>query len=179
MSAKIILGLTSSVAVYKSAHLLRALLSSGCRVKVVFTPAATKLISPQLFSALGADGVYVDLFPEALVNDGYHIPLAKWGEALVVAPCTANTLCKLAWGIADNLLTTLFLAMSDKPRWIAPAMHSQMWGSPQVQSAVQRLSSWGVQFIGPTTGALASGDSGLGRMVDPEEIAQVILKQGG
>ena len=179
MSTKIILGLTSSVAVYKSAYLLRSLLSNGCRVKVVFTPAATKLISPQLFSALGADGVFVDLFPETIINDEYHIPLARWGDSLVIAPCTANTLCKLAWGIADNLLTTLFLAMSDKPRWIVPAMHSQMWESPQVQSAVRQLSSWGVNFVGPTTGALASGDSGEGRMVEPEEIIREVLKRGG
>ncbi len=169
--SNILLGITSSIAIYKAIDLLRLFTKSNWKVKVIMTPSAVNLISPQIFSSLGADGVYWDLFPA--FNEGRmenHITLGKWAQLLLIAPCTANTLAKISLGIADNLLTSVALAFSPKKIIVAPAMHTQMYLSPPIQAHVQQLKNRGVIILGPEEGPLASGDKGIGRMISPEEI---------
>lgn len=167
----IILGVTGSVALYKSCELLRSLIKDDFSVKIVLTENARKLISPQLFVSLGAEAVYSSLFLDNFSGQNeYHIPLEKWADLLLIAPCTANTLSKCAQGIADNLLTTLFMSTLPEKVLIAPAMHSQMWLSPAIRRNREILSSWGVGFIGPDEGPLASGDTGIGRFASIDEI---------
>ncbi len=165
---KIILGVTSSVAIYKALDLLRRLTERGFFVKVVLSPSAVSLISPVLFSSVGAEGVFWQLFSER--RDDTHIPLTLWADLLLVAPVTANTLNKFASGIADNLLTTLFLSFYPKPIILAPAMHSQMWENPVVQNNVRELKKRGIKFVGPVKGRLANGKVGIGKMADVQEI---------
>ncbi len=167
----IILGVTSSIAIYKSADLLRQLVKKDWNVKVVMTPMAKEMVSPLLFSSLGAEGVYWDLFLSKTVEKiESHISLSKWGEYLVIAPCTANTISKISLGIADNLLTSLALSFKPERTIIAPAMHTQMYLAPVIQEHIHRLTSIGVAIIGPEQGDLASGDQGVGRLAGVEKI---------
>lgn len=171
----IVLGVTSSVAIYKACDLVRGLGRQGFSVRAILTPNAQRLISSQLFLAVGAEKVFVEMFPLQVEQQDYHIPLEKWADAFLIAPCTANSLCKLAYGIADNFLSTFFLAMPANRVLIAPAMHSQMWVSSAVQEAVGRLVGWGVRFIGPEKGALASGDEGIGRLAEVDTIVKEVV----
>ncbi len=169
--ANVVLGVTSSIAIYKSADLLRLLVKKKWNVKVVMTPNAKNLISPQLFSSLGAEGVYWDLFmSETTGKIETHVSLSKWGDCLVIAPCTANTLSKISLGIADNLLTSLVLCFEPKRVIVAPAMHTQMYFSSVIQEHIRKLVSTGMVVVGPEEGDLASGDCGVGRLANIEEI---------
>ncbi len=171
----VVLGVTSSVAIYKACDLVRSLEKRGVAVKIILTPNAQRLVSPQLFLAVGAERVFVDLFPSQIEQQDHHISLEKWADIFLIAPCTANTICKLAHGIADNFLCTFFLAIPSSRVLIAPAMHFQMWSSQAVQDAVNRLASWGVGFIGPVKGPLASGDEGIGRLADIDAIVTQVV----
>jgi len=171
MKRKIILGVTSSIAIYKSCSLARALVKRGAEVKTIMTEAATKFISPLLFENLTHNQAYVDLF--ALEDyDLRHISLAEWADVLIIAPCTANTLSKIALGLSDNLLTSVVLAFPPtKPIIIAPAMNNQMWENKIIQGHYQVLQkSACYKIIGPKEGILASGRKGWGVMADIEEI---------
>lgn len=170
----LVIGVTGSVAVYKACELVRSFLKQGVSLRVVLSPSAERLISSQLFLSLGAEAVFVDLFPEQIRQDEHHIQLEKWADAFLVAPCTANTLCKMACGISDNFLTTFFLTMTSKKVFVAPSMHYQMWFSPPVQEAVKRLKLWGVQIIKPEEGSLASGDRGMGRLAGVNTIVEAV-----
>ncbi len=171
----VILGITSSIAIYKSVELLRLFLKRNWQTKVVLTPSAVNLISSQIFTSLGASGAYWDLFlpkSEGRIED--HISLSKWGECLVIAPCSANTLAKVSLGIADNLLTSLALAFDPSRIVIAPAMHSQMYLARPTQEHLARLREMGIFLVGPEEGDLASGDKGIGRLVSLERIVEAV-----
>ena len=175
MKKKVILGVTSSIAIYKSCFLARTLVKKGVEVKIIMTEAATKFISPLLFENLTHNQAYVDTFALEDYNLR-HISLAEWAEALIVAPCTANTLSKIALGISDNLLTSVILAFpAQKPIIIAPAMNSQMWENSVIQAHYQLLQKSGrYKIVGPVEGLLASGRKGKGVMANIEEIVSAL-----
>jgi len=175
---RVLLGVTGGIAAYKSCELVRLLGREGARVRVVLTESATRFVTPLTFQALSGNPVRVDLFDEAHESAMGHIELARWAEQLVVAPATADFIARLAHGHADDLLTTLCLA-SEAPLLIAPAMNHRMWLHPATQENVALLESRGVEFIGPEAGEQACGESGPGRMSEPEEILGRILSGPG
>ena len=168
---RVLLGITGGIAAYKAAFLARLLRERGADVQVVMTPAATRFVGPDTFAALTARAVHSDVFeqPETVL----HVRLAHWADVAVVAPATANVLAKLALGIADDLLTSTLLEFSG-PLVAAPAMHSGMYGHPATVQNLELLRARGVRLIGPHTGPLAAGDEGVGRMAEPEEIAEQV-----
>jgi phosphopantothenoylcysteine decarboxylase/phosphopantothenate--cysteine ligase len=171
---RILLGVTGGIAAYKAAELVRALVKAGCEVQVVMTEAALRFVGAQTFQALSGRTVRHSLWDEQAEAAMGHIELARWPDAIVIAPASANTLAKLAQGLADDLLTTLVLA-SDKPVFVAPAMNRLMWASAATQSNMSTLRSRGVEVIGPGSGAQACGEVGEGRMSEPQSIADEVL----
>lgn len=166
---KLLLGITGGIAAYKSAELARLFIKAGWQVQVVMTPHAAEFVTPLTFQALtGREtrGALFDPQHEAAMG---HIELARWPDAILIAPATANTLAKLAAGLADDLLTTLCLA-SDKPLYVAPAMNRLMWANAATQDNLAKLKARGVAVLGPGSGAQACGETGEGRMMEPEEI---------
>ncbi|HHH13300.1 MAG TPA: bifunctional phosphopantothenoylcysteine decarboxylase/phosphopantothenate--cysteine ligase CoaBC [Thiolapillus brandeum] len=175
---RVLLGVTGGIAAYKSCELVRLLGREGARVRVVLTESATRFVTPLTFQALSGNPVRVDLFDEAHESAMGHIELARWAEQLVGAPATADFIARLAHGHADDLLTTLCLA-SEAPLLIAPAMNHRMWLHPATRENVALLESRGVEFVGPEAGEQACGESGPGRMSEPEEILGRILSGPG
>ncbi|MGM0563160.1 MAG: bifunctional phosphopantothenoylcysteine decarboxylase/phosphopantothenate--cysteine ligase CoaBC [Pseudomonadota bacterium] len=170
---RILLGVTGGIAAYKSADLVRRLAEHGCEVRVVMTAGALEFMQPLTFQALSGNPVHTDLLdPKAEAAMG-HIELARWADAIVIAPATADFLSKLAAGTADDLLSTLCLA-STLPIAVAPAMNQQMWASPATRDNMQRLEHRDVAVWGPAEGSQACGEVGAGRMLEPLEIAQRI-----
>jgi len=165
----ILLGVTGGVAAYKAVEITSRLRKKGAEVKVVMTEAAAKFVTPLTFQRVSAGPVYVDMFAEPKTWNIEHVSLGKWADAAVVAPATANTLAKMALGIADNQLTTTLLAVK-APVFVAPAMNPAMLDHPATQENIRILRSRGVRFFGPDSGFLACGDRGPGRMSEPEEI---------
>jgi phosphopantothenoylcysteine decarboxylase/phosphopantothenate--cysteine ligase len=172
---EVLVGVTGGIAAYKTAALVSRLVQEGAGVSVVMTEAATRFVGPLTFQTLTGRAVYINPFvaPEAYRSD--HVALADLAQIVVVAPATANIIGKLAHGIADNLLSTLLLAV-DVPVLMAPAMNVRMWNHPAVQANVAAIGSRGVQFVGPEAGRLACGTSGKGRMAEPDDIFAEILK---
>lgn len=168
----LILGISSSVAIYKSCLLVRRLSIEGHNVQTIMTKNATKLISPKIFSALSGREVFVDLFSQEGTGIE-HIDLARWAEVLLVAPATANIIGKFASGIADDFLSTYYLAHRKKV-FIAPAMNSYMWENPVVQENIKKLKERGNIIIEPIRGELACGEKGVGKMAEPEEIYEIL-----
>ncbi|MFN3762996.1 MAG: bifunctional phosphopantothenoylcysteine decarboxylase/phosphopantothenate--cysteine ligase CoaBC [Anaerolineae bacterium] len=169
---RILLGVTGGIAVYKVCTLASHLTQMGAEVDVVMTEAATRFVSPLTFEALTGRPVYVDMWRTGgagLPTHIAHVGLAHAADLLVIAPATANTIAKLAWGLADNLLSTLALAATC-PVLLAPAMDAGMWSHPATQANVATLRARGVHFAGPVRGRMASGLEGEGRMMEPEEI---------
>jgi phosphopantothenoylcysteine decarboxylase/phosphopantothenate--cysteine ligase len=173
---QLIVGVTGGIAAYKTAALVSRFVQSGASVTVVMTETATRFVGPATFAALTGRSVCTHMFDDPQYPLGAHITLAEKGELLCVAPATANFLAKAAHGIADDLLSTLFLSFPG-PLWVAPAMNTEMWNKPAVQRNVQRLREDGVHFIGPEEGWLACRTRGPGRMADPEKIFQTIESQ--
>jgi phosphopantothenoylcysteine decarboxylase/phosphopantothenate--cysteine ligase len=171
---KIALGVTSSVSIYKAAEVLRGLQKKGFQVQVVMTRNATRLIAPQLFSALSGRKTIIDLFGDDYQDEIAHVSLADEISLLLVAPATANIIGKFASGVADDFLSTLFLAVRC-PVLIAPAMNEAMFLHPQTQANIQRLRSSGVEFILPEKGYLACREEGWGRLAAPERIVDESL----
>lgn len=169
---EILLGVTASIAAYKAAELVRLLRKAGSAVNCVLTPAATKFITPLTLSALSGRPTYQDALDEMAWSMA-HLSLAKSADAVLIAPCTADFLAQLASGAADNLLSACVL-VTRAPVFIAPAMHEPMWTHPATQRNVKICREFGYRFIGPVEGALASGDSGLGRMEDPAQIVSFL-----
>lgn len=167
---KIILGVCGGIAAYKSAELVRLLIKQGAQVQVVMTPSANEFVTSLTFQALSGKEVRSELFDlEAEAGMG-HIELARWADLILIAPASANTIAKIAHGIADNLLSTLCLA-SKSPLLIAPAMNQQMWLNDMTQKNIERLSKCQeISFCGPASGEQACGDIGPGRMAEPEDI---------
>ena len=177
---KILIGVSSGIAIYKICGLVRLFVKNKNQVKVVMSENATKLISPLTFQSLSHSPVYFKMFEPESLTGLTHIELAQWADLFILAPATANTLGKIANGIGDNLLTTTILALPEKtPLIIAPAMNTNMWRNPFVQENIKKLKKRKNLFIiGPTVGILAEGSQGEGRMVEVEEIfklAQSIL----
>lgn len=164
----VLLGVTGGVAAYKAVMLASRLAQAGALVDVVMTPAAEEFVRPLQFSAVTHRSVYMN--PWHSDRKPEHIALAERPDIAVVAPCTANTMAKLATGLADNLLTSVLLA-TKKPILLAPAMNTGMWTSPATQRNLRTLREDGRAVVGPGTGNLACGDVGAGRMAEPAEIA--------
>jgi len=167
--AKIALGVTSSVSIYKACEILRGFQKAGHEVQAVMTRNAARLVSPLLFSSLSGRKAIVDMFADDLPWSVAHVALAKEIGLLVVAPATANIIAKFARGIADDFLSTFYLAV-EGPVLIAPAMNAAMFLHPKTQANVRELRSRGVEFVEPGRGYLACGDEGVGRLAEPGEI---------
>ncbi len=163
----ILLGVTGSIAAYKSVDIARQLINEGANVKVVMTEAACRFITPYIFEAVTGTAAYLDLFK----NPFSHINLSKESHLFIIAPATANTINKLSSGIADNLLSNLWLAY-EGPVLIAPAMNFRMYRNPVVKKNIKELEKLGVYFAGPVSGSLACGEEGEGRMIEVSEIVE-------
>ena len=167
---KIVLGITGSIAAYKACLIIRQLIRRGAEVQVVITPAGKEFITPITLSALTHKPVISEFFSQRDGTWNSHVDLGLWADAMVVAPCTASTLGKMAHGIADNMLITTYLSMK-APVFIAPAMDLDMYRHPSTQANMKTLLSYGNHIIEPESGFLASGLEGKGRMEEPEVIA--------
>jgi phosphopantothenoylcysteine decarboxylase/phosphopantothenate--cysteine ligase len=168
---KIALGVTSSIGIYKACEVLRGFQKKGIDVRVIMTRNATKLISPHLFSALSGHPAAVDLFEDDSPDRIAHISLAEEILLLVIAPATANIIAKLANGVADDFLSTFYLAVRC-PVLIAPAMNEAMYLHPQTQANILKLQAAGVEFVLPEKGYLACREEGWGRLTAPEKIVE-------
>lgn len=166
---KILLGVSGGIAAYKAAEVLRGLQKKGADVRVAMTSSATRFVQPLTFEALSHHPVHTSLFPESGDPQVLHVELAAWPDAVVVAPATADLLGKAANGLGDDLLSCILMA-TDAPVLVAPAMETQMYKNLAVQRNLEALARSGYRLIGPETGDLASGASGLGRMSEPEQI---------
>jgi phosphopantothenoylcysteine decarboxylase/phosphopantothenate--cysteine ligase len=166
---KIVLGITGSIAAYKACLIIRGLIKAGAEVQVVITPAGKEFITPITLSTLTQKPVISDFFSQRDGTWHSHVALGLWADAMLIAPCTASTLGKMANGIADNMLITTYLSMK-APVFIAPAMDLDMYKHPTTQQNMERLKSFGNQIIEPASGFLASGLEGKGRMEEPENI---------
>ena len=173
---RILLGVSGGIAAYKAAELVRLLKKKGMDVKVVMTQSALAFIQPLTLSTLSQSPVYSNLFEQEKIFSCEHIELAKWADAILIAPATANTLAKLAHGLADDLLSTICLA-SQKPLYLAPSMNQAMWENSITQENLERLKNRGYHILEPTTGEQACGDIGMGRMLSPEMITDHLLQQ--
>lgn len=170
---KVLLGVCGGVAAYKSAYLIRELTRAGAEVKVVMTQSAQEFVSPLLMQALSGNDVRTDLFDAQAERAMGHIELARWADYLVIAPASANCLAKLAQGIADDLLSTLYL-VAEVPVVVCPAMNRSMWAHPATQANAKLLHERGVIFVGPEEGAQACGEQGLGRVSEVEQIMSAL-----
>ena len=170
---RIILGVTGSIAAYKSAQLIRLLVKEGAEVKVIMTSLAKEFISPLTLATLAKNPVLVDFFNPTNGDWNSHVDLGIWADAYLVAPATANTIGKMATGIADNLLLTTYLS-AKCPVFVAPAMDLDMFAHPAMQRNLETLRSIGNRVIEPSFGELASGLEGKGRMEEPENIVRYL-----
>ena len=168
---KIVLGITGSIAAYKSCLIIRELIKSGAEVQVVITPAGKEFITPITLSALTHKPVVSEFFSQKDGTWNSHVDLGLWADAMVIAPCTAATLGKMANGVADNMLITTYLSMK-APVFIAPAMDLDMYKHPSTLKNIETLRSFGNHIIEPGSGFLASGLEGKGRMEEPENIVK-------
>ena len=168
---RVVLGVTGGIAAYKACDLVSRLKKQGARVRVVLTANACKFVPPLTFETLSGNPASIDTFEPR--KELEHIALAKWADAFVIAPATANCLAKLANGIADDLLSTTALAMT-APLLIAPAMNANMWRHPATQANLRTLLERGARTVGPGTGHLACGDDDVGRMSEPAEIVEAL-----
>ena len=172
---KIVLGITGSIAAYKSCLIIRALIKHGAEVQVVITPSGKEFITPITLSALTHKPVISEFFSQRDGTWHSHVDLGLWADAMLIAPCTAGTLGKMAHGVADNMLITTYLSMK-APVFIAPAMDLDMFQHPSTQANLQQLKSYGNHIIEPASGFLASGLEGKGRMEEPERIVEQLDK---
>jgi len=170
---KIVLGITGSIAAYKSCLIVRELIKSGAEVQVVITPAGKEFITPITLSALTHKPVVSEFFSQKDGTWNSHVDLGLWADAMVIAPCTAATLGKMANGVADNMLITTYLSMK-APVFIAPAMDLDMYKHPSTQKNIETLRSFENHIIEPGSGFLASGLEGKGRMEEPENIVKAL-----
>jgi phosphopantothenoylcysteine decarboxylase / phosphopantothenate---cysteine ligase len=166
---RILLGVSGGVAAYKSAYLARRLVEQGADVQVIMTEAAKRFVGEQTFAAVTGKRVASELFGHV----SPHTELARWADGIVIAPATATTMARIAGGLAEDLLSATVLA-TKPPVLFAPAMHTEMWENPATQRNVETLTRYGHRFVGPASGALAGGDVGEGRMVEPEEIVTAL-----
>lgn len=170
---KIVLGITGSIAAYKACLIIRGLIKKGAEVQTVITPAGKEFITPITLSALTHKPVISEFFSQRDGTWNSHVDIGLWADAMVIAPCTASTIGKMANGIADNMLITTYLSMK-APVFVAPAMDLDMYAHPSTQQNLERLRSYGNIIIEPQSGFLASGLEGKGRMEEPETIVKTL-----
>ena len=170
---RVLLCVCGGIAAYKSAELVRRLRDAGAEVQVAMTDSAQRFVGAQTFQALSHRPVRTSLWDAEAEAAMGHLELAGWAQRVVVAPATANTLAKLAHGLADDLVSTLCLA-TEAPLLVAPAMNHRMWRHPAIQANVATLLARGVRMVGPNDGPLAEGESGPGRMAEPDEIVAAL-----
>lgn len=173
---KIILGITGSIAAYKACLIIREFIKQGAEVQVVITPSGKEFITPLTLSTLTKKPVVSEFFSQRDGTWNSHVDLGLWADAMVIAPCTASTLGKMAHGVADNMLVTTYLSMRC-PVFIAPAMDLDMYAHPSTQANLKTLQSYGNVIIEPESGFLASGLEGKGRMCSPETIVDLVDKK--
>src|SRR3954447_2651620 len=166
---KILLGVTGSIAAYKSILLVRLLIKAGAEVKVIMTPAAKEFVSPLVLSTLSKNEVLIELFEEDTWAN--HVQLGRWADVMLIAPLSCNTISKMATGACDNLLLAVYLSATC-PVMLAPAMDEDMWHHPATKRNIQTLQSYGNTVVHVNKGELASGLIGDGRMAEPEELIQ-------
>ena len=171
---RILLGVTGGIAAYKSAEIVRRLRERGAEVQVVMTGAARQFVTPLTFQALSGRPVRTDLWDDAAEAAMGHIELARWADRILIAPASADFLARLAHGLASDLLTTLCLA-TDVPIAVAPAMNRLMWANAATRANVALLAARGIEVIGPAEGDQACGETGLGRMVEPDVLAAAVI----
>lgn len=174
INKRILLGVCGGIAAYKAAELVRLLRKQGHEVRVVMTAAAREFVTPLTFQALSGHAVHSELLDPQQEQSMSHIHLARWADVLLIAPATADMLAKMAHGLADDLLSTLYLA-AECPVLVAPAMNQAMWGKTVTQENIARLQAHGVLCIGPASGEQACGEQGLGRMMEPADICRDVL----
>ncbi len=175
-SKTIVLGLTGGVACYKAAELTRGLVKAGATVQVVMTAAATHFITPVTMQALSGQTVYTDQWDARIANNMPHIDLTRGADAIVIVPCSADFMSKLAHGGCDDLLSTLCVARPlAMPLMIAPAMNVEMWQNPATQRNAAQLRADGITLLGPDAGDQACGETGMGRMMEPDHLLQEII----
>lgn len=172
---KILIGVTGSIAAYKAAFLIRLLVKNGAEVKVVMTELAKEFITPLTLATLAKNPVLIDFFDPENGDWNNHVDLGSWADAYVIAPATANTIAKMAHGIADNLLLTTYLSARCKV-FIAPAMDLDMLNHTATKINIASLADREHVIIEPATGELASGLEGKGRMEEPEKIIQILTE---
>ncbi|APZ43879.1 bifunctional phosphopantothenoylcysteine decarboxylase/phosphopantothenate--cysteine ligase CoaBC [Acidihalobacter ferrooxydans] len=175
---RILLGVTGGIAAYKACELTRLLVKADCEVRIAMTPAATEFVTALTFQALSGRPVHTTLLDEDAEAGMGHIELARWAEAVLVAPASADFMARLAHGLADDLLTTLCLA-TEAPLILAPAMNRAMWANPATQANRAVLTARGITLLGPAEGAQACGETGAGRMQEPAEILGALRTRGG
>ena len=168
---KILVGVTGSIAAFKTATIIRLLVKEGAEVRVLMTPLAKEFITPLTLATLSRNPVFTEFFEPASGSWNSHVDLGIWADAFVIAPASANTMAKMAAGIADNLLLTTYLS-ARCPVFIAPAMDLDMLNHPATRKNMATLQSYGNIILEPATGELASGLTGKGRMEEPEHIVQ-------
>lgn len=171
---RFLVGLTGGIAAYKVAELVRLMVQEGCDVQVVMTEAATRFVGPATFQALTGKPVFTDLWDPRAAGGMAHIELSRNRDAIVVAPASADFIAKLVHGLGDDLLATLCLAR-ECPLIVAPAMNRQMWENPATQRNASVLADDGVILLGPASGEQACGETGMGRLLEPDELLQGIL----
>lgn len=171
--------LTGSISCYKACFAISRLVQAGIEVRTAATPAALKFVGAATLEGLTGQPVFSDLWEEGRAMD--HIQLARWADLALVAPATANTINRLAAGLADDVVGTLFLAweLKKKPWWVAPAMNVAMLDHPVTQASLARLPALGVRVLGTGSGALACGEEGAGRLLEPEQLVTEVLVQLG
>jgi len=168
---RVLLAVTGGVAAYKSAYLARRLVEAGADVRVILTESAHEFVGPQTFAAITGSQPHTTLFGDESVSP--HTEVARWAELVVVAPATAATLARVAAGLSVDLVSATLLA-TRAPVLVAPAMHTEMWEHPATQRNIQTLTADGYDFIGPEQGPLAGGDTGVGRVAEPDDIMEMI-----
>ena len=174
LNKKIVLGISGGIAAYKTPELARQLMQEGASVQVVMTEAATQFVTPVTMQALTDNPVFTSQWDSSISNNMAHIALSRSADAIVIAPASADLMAKLSLGLADDLLSTLCLAR-DCSLLLAPAMNKQMWEHAATQRSVERLNKDGVTFLGPASGFQACGEVGMGRMLEPSEIAEQVI----
>ena len=175
MKKKVLVGVTGGIAAYKSCYLVSALVKSGCDVHVLMTDHAQEFVSAMTFETLSHNPVITNMFHRDREWEVEHVSLAKSCEVVVIAPATANFIGKIAHGIADDMLTTTYLA-SKAPKILCPAMNTAMYEDAVFQGNLQAVKDTGAAILTPVSGRLACGDVGIGKMVEPEEIAKAVLE---
>jgi phosphopantothenoylcysteine decarboxylase/phosphopantothenoylcysteine decarboxylase/phosphopantothenate--cysteine ligase len=168
----IILGVTGSIAAYKAADIANALTKEGHAVHVIMTKAAQRLITPITFQTLTKHKVYTEMFDEFIYEDVRHISLAQNADLALVAPATANFIGKIASGIADDMLTTVIMAIAKKPVALCPAMNTAMYENPITRDNIKKLLGYGYHFVEPREARLACGDLGKGALADTDTILE-------